>query len=180
VARDHSSLWPITIGILGPKEIFVAEGQGHIYTYTFRGGSIERSGAYYLGELVTQVRLGSVAAQEAEGDVKPRAVFFTNTGRIGVISAVPQELGYLFTSLERNLNYALPGPAGLEHAHWRAPATFSASQTGFVDGDFVEQFLQYREPASAKIAMEGRNAAQKIKSDYAMVVQRLEQLQAVH
>jgi len=25
VARDHSSLWPITIGILGPKEIFVAE-----------------------------------------------------------------------------------------------------------------------------------------------------------
>jgi hypothetical protein len=25
VARDHSSLWPITIGTLGPKEIFVAE-----------------------------------------------------------------------------------------------------------------------------------------------------------
>jgi len=62
--------------------------------------------------------LGSVAAREAEGDVEPRAVFFTNTGRIGVISAVPQELGYLFTSLERNLNYALPGPAGLEHAQY--------------------------------------------------------------
>jgi hypothetical protein len=72
----------------------------------------------------------------------------------------------------------------LDSLSWRAPATFSAfgesSQTGFVDGDFVEQFLQYREAASAKIAMEGRNAAQKINSDYAMVVQRLEQLQAVH
>jgi hypothetical protein len=50
--------------------------------------------------------------------VEPRAVFFTNTGRIGVISAVPQDLGYLFTSLERNLNYAMPGPAGLEHAQY--------------------------------------------------------------
>jgi DNA damage-binding protein 1 len=134
----------------------------------------------------------------------PSAVFFTNTGRIGVISAVPQALGYLFTSLERNLDYALPGPGGLEHAQyvkftrililhdiisldassWRAPVTVGAfgesSQTGFVDGDFVERFLDYEEPASAIIAMEGRNAAQKIDSNYVVVVQQLEQLQAVH
>lgn len=137
--------------------------------------------------------------------MKPSAVFFTNTGRIGVISVVPQELGYLFSSLERNLSYALPGPGGLEHARyvkctqvliqhditifldvssWRAPVTVGAfgesSQTGFVDGDFVERFLDYGEPASAIVALEGRNAAQKIGSDYAVVVQRLEQLQAVH
>jgi hypothetical protein len=55
-----------------------------------------------------------------------------------------------------------------------------SSQTGFVDGDFVERFLDYGDPASAKVALEGRNAAQKINSDYAVVVQRLEQLQAVH
>ena len=38
--------------------IHAIQGEGHIYTYTFREGSIERSGAYYLGELVTQVRPG--------------------------------------------------------------------------------------------------------------------------
>jgi len=127
---------------------------------------------------VTEIRQGSVATRKVEGDVEPSAVFFTNTGRIGVISAVSQELGYLVTSLERNLSYTLPGPGGLEHAHWRGPVTAGAFgesfQTGFVDGDFVEQFLEFGESTSAMAALEGKNAAHKINSDYGTIVQQLE------
>lgn len=99
-------------------------------------GAIERAGAYYLGEQITEIQeglfvlfmntclssttgfhfSGSVVGQEAKGDVQPRVVFFTNMGRVGVISSVTQEFGLLLTALERNLNNALPGPGGLEHA----------------------------------------------------------------
>lgn len=59
---------------------------------------------------------GSVVAQEIKGDVQPTVVFFTNTGRVGVVSHVSQDFGLLLSSLERNLNTSLPGPGGLEHS----------------------------------------------------------------
>lgn len=55
-----------------------------------------------------------------------------------------------------------------------------SSQIGFVDGDFVERFLEYTDADSAKSAMEGKNAAQKIDGEFTSVVERLEQLQLVH
>lgn len=76
VGRDHSSLWPLTISMLGQDEVLVAEasqikiiydiffadtaaqGQGHIYSYKLKDSVIERAGAYYLGEQITEIREG--------------------------------------------------------------------------------------------------------------------------
>lgn len=94
------------------------QGHGHIFSYILKdhGEGLERAGSYYVGEQITTLKQGSVVPFEGQGDVQPKVVFFTSTGRIGVISSVEQELGFLLTGLERNLSFALPGPGGLEHS----------------------------------------------------------------
>ncbi|KAF8318997.1 hypothetical protein DL93DRAFT_2225425 [Clavulina sp. PMI_390] len=183
-ARDHRSQWPVTIGLLGDREVLVAEGQGHIYSYKVRAQHVERAGAYYLGEQITEIRQGSVVAHEGNQDIRPSLVFFTNLGRIGVVSSITQDFGLLLTSLERNLDSFLLGPGDIEHSTWRAPVTHDAfgesAQAGFVDGDFVERFLEYPDADAAGAVLAGKSSAETIKEDYAKVVQKLEQLQLVH
>lgn len=54
------------------------------------------------------------------------------------------------------------------------------TQTGFVDGDFVEKFLEYHDANAAKKVLEGVTSAQRIDLEFDAIVQRLEQLQMIH
>ena len=53
--------------------------------------------------------------------------------------------------------------------------------TGFLDGDFLEKFLDLdSNSAEATKAMQGNSAAAKVDLPYIEVVHALEQLQSVH
>lgn len=67
----------------------------------------------------------------------------------------------------RSVKNSRSGPAGEGEA------------VGFVDGDFVERFLNLTVD-DAKRVLEGANASRKIRHSYESVTQALEQLQFVH
>lgn len=70
---------------------------------------------------------------------------------------------------------------------WRAPKNSRgvsdsiSDATGFLDGDFLERFLDFDSGApEVQKAMNGNTNAEKLAITYSEVVNVLEQLQAVH
>lgn len=55
-----------------------------------------------------------------------------------------------------------------------------SAQTGFIDGDFVEKFLDFTDPKLTDKVMEGKNAAQTLEQTPEEVAQALERLRLIH
>ena len=89
---------------------------------------------------------------------------FTNSNTMVLISGMSQS-----NSLRASVSVGLPDQ---ENTH----------AVGFIDGDFVERFLEFGPHSTlAAQALQGRNSAEILKGqDFESVVQALEQLQLVH
>jgi len=149
------------------------------------GNGLERAGGFHFGEQVTEFRAGALTSTDIKANVIPTLVFFTANGRIGIISKLEDEYALMLTALQRNLSQVLKGPGGLEHTLWRSPCTPNGlpdgESVGFIDGDFVERFLEFQPDSSqSSRVLDGNNASQRIKEGFEGVTQALEQLQLVH
>ena len=141
--------------------------------------------------------------------LKPSYLFFTSVGRIGVVVDLVAggSLSRLFTDLERNMSHVFRGvgvPKGPHeeyvalmkvfsqslisnsHQKYRAPknsirGSDSESARGFVDGDFLEQFLQVGDVATIRKVIEGKTVHEKIRVyNDKEIRQQLEALQGLH
>lgn len=114
-------------------------------------------------------------------------LFFTSSGRIGTIVNVPSELSLHLTALERNLRRVVTEITHASHAKFRAPPGQSgkrhgdAGAYGFLDGDFLEKFLDYRYPSTeTERVLQGGSAPEKLKQSYKEIRQSLEALKVLH
>ena len=117
----------------------------------------------------------------------PQLLFFTSSGRIGVVVDVNPELSLHLTALERNLRKVDTEVTHASHAKYRAPVSAwgksdaDAAAYGFLDGDFLEKFLHYRHPsAETERVLQGSSPPEKLKQTYGEIRQTLEALQALH
>jgi len=117
----------------------------------------------------------------------PKLYFFTSSGRIGVITDVGPELSLHLTALDRNLSKVVTEIANASHAKHRAPvASWGKSDAdtaayGFLDGDFLEKFLDYGHPSTeTERILKGSIPPEKLKQTYGEIRQTLEVLQALH
>lgn len=117
----------------------------------------------------------------------PQLFFFTSSGRIGVVVDVDPELSLHLTALERNLRKVVAEIAHASHAKYRAPiggrgkSDADAAAYGFLDGDFLERFLDYRYPSTeTEQVLRGSSPPEKLKLTYGEIRQTLEALQALH
>jgi len=122
-----------------------------------------------------------------EAALVPKLLFFTSSGRIGVIVEVGPELSLHLTALERNLGKVVAEIANASHAKHRAPvgawgkSDADAAAYGFLDGDFLEKFLDYDHPSSeTERILKGSISPEKLKQTYGEIRQSLEALQALH
>jgi DNA damage-binding protein 1 len=115
-------------------------------------------------------------------------LFFTSSGRIGVIVDVGRpELSLHLTALERNLGKVVTEIAHASHARCRAPVgTWGKSDAdvtayGFLDGDFLEKFLDYEHPSTeTERVLKGSSPPERLKQTYGEIRQTLEALRALH
>jgi len=117
----------------------------------------------------------------------PQLLFFTSSGRIGVVVDVGPELSLHLTAVERNLRRVVSEIAHTSHAKYRAPvgtwgkSDGDAGAYGFLDGDFLEKFLDYHHPsAEMDNVLTGSSPPEKLKQTYGEIRQTLEALRALH
>ena len=67
---------------------------------------------------LTEVAGGLGSADLANKLLKPTAVFFTSTGRIGVVLELGEDISLHMTALQRNLAKRIIGPGNTFHAKY--------------------------------------------------------------
>ncbi|KAH9080524.1 mono-functional DNA-alkylating methyl methanesulfonate N-term-domain-containing protein [Lactarius deliciosus] len=190
IAKDFSPLWPMSIESLDQDTIIGANSDSNLFTYTVQRGetrtTLDRDGFYNLGDVVNKFIPAASGGNNAIA-LEPKLLFFTSSGRIGVIIDVGPELSLHLTALERNLSKVVTEIANASHAKHRAPvgtwgkSDADAAAYGFLDGDFLEKFLDFEHPSSeTERILKGSISPEKLKQTYAEIKQSLEALQALH
>jgi len=127
------------------------------------------------------------AAVNTTSTLSNRQLFFTSSGRIGTIVDVPSELSLHLTALERNLRRVITEITHASHVKYRAPVSTwvkkeaEVAAYGFLDGDCLEKFLDYRHPSTeTERVLQGGSTPEKLKQTYKEIRQSLEALKALH
>ncbi|KAI0051144.1 hypothetical protein FA95DRAFT_1535299 [Auriscalpium vulgare] len=199
LARDYGPLWPLSIESWDRNSVIGANSDCNLFTFTVRPSErrtvLERDGDFHLDDVVNKFLPGSINSSDIKDDaeLKPRMLFFTASGRIGVLTeAEDDDLSNQLTSLERNLrkrdNESGQQITETSHAEWRAPVGGRSKSDGdptafgFVDGDFLERFLDYNHPSSdtaAVLNVKNRDN-EGLKQSYGEIRAVLETLQGLH
>ncbi|KIY45562.1 hypothetical protein FISHEDRAFT_76416 [Fistulina hepatica ATCC 64428] len=192
VARDYKSLGLMSIGAASESDIVVGTSKDCLcsmkLTKVHGSSVVELTGRYHLGEMVTKIIPGQIIPSPDEV-LKPKLIVFTVSGRISIIMNIAEEgdggddddkEAIFMTSLERNMEHVLPGIGLAGHEGYRTQHSDVAAR-GFVDGDFVEQFLLYNDnDPIVKHIMSGRNQAEALGRSTESIRNILKTLQAVH
>ncbi|KAF8635825.1 hypothetical protein AX15_000024 [Amanita polypyramis BW_CC] len=195
VARDYGPLWPVSVDASSETDIIAANDALNLYTFSLSRQPgrtmLERNGNWHLADLVTKFIRGSLSHDIEENTYfAPKELFFTSSGRIGIlldISGTDSRLPIRLTALERNMAYFVEGIGGDSHTRYRAPRSTrgrtdaDSSATGFLDGDFLEQFLSLMSSKETvdKI-MAGTSDPEKIDVKVEDLQRVVESLQSMH
>ncbi|KAK7464711.1 hypothetical protein VKT23_005917 [Stygiomarasmius scandens] len=194
LARDYSPLWPICVEAFSPKSVIGAEQSLNIFTFTVKGEKnptrnvLVKDGFYNVGDVVTKFVRGSLVSPDKSSTLKPTHVFFTLSGRIGVIvdvkgSSEIENLTNLQTQMVQTPE-ASEAVGNVSHARHRAPRSSRGRSDadegayGILDGDYLEQFLGLEE-SSPDVAEKIIASAEK-PLDQTIIHSTLETLQSMH
>jgi DNA damage-binding protein 1 len=141
----------------------------------------------HIGSMSSNDSVSVPRAANTATTLTTQQLFFTTSGRIGTIVNVPSELSLHLTALERNLRRVVTEITHASHAKYRAPvgtwgkSDADAAAYGFLDGDFLEKFLDYRHPSTeTERVLQGGSTPEKLKQTYKEIRQSLEALKALH
>ncbi|KAJ3503729.1 hypothetical protein NLJ89_g8306 [Agrocybe chaxingu] len=193
-ARDYGPLYPVAVEALSTKSLICANDTLNItvfeLTKNVRGEALEQVGNYHLADMVSKFIRGSFSNIDATRAplLVPETLYFTSSGQIGMIIDVKdRDFALHLTELQRNLGAALFGVGGISHARYRAPKNTKGisdgdnAAFGFVDGDFLEQYLNVvNHPDQLKCIMKGSTAPEELKLSQDEIMKVLEELQSLH
>ncbi|KAF9463019.1 CPSF A subunit region-domain-containing protein [Collybia nuda] len=193
IARDYGPLWPVCVEASNEENIIGANDALNLFTFTLThtlGRSLlERDGGYHLTDFVTKFIRGSLTPMEAGNHIlHPNHIFFTASGRIGVIVDVADgRFSLALTALQRNLGSTIKGVGEVDHTKFRTPKTTrgrsdaDAGSFGFIDGDFLEQFLTYLGmPEQLDKIISGQSDPERLTMSIEEMQTILETLQSMH
>jgi len=196
-AKDYGPLYPVSVEALDLNNIICANDSLNICMFTFgrilSRTALELNGCYYMADQVSKFVRGQIRGSlsttiDGLGEIKllPEVVYFTSSGQIGVIIDVQdKELALHLTALQRNLAAVVSGVGNESHTRFRAPKTTrgpsgaDGAAFGFIDGDFLEQYLTLS-PDNLKKVRKGSSAPEHLKLSSEQIVKVLEQLQSLH
>ncbi|KAI6039683.1 CPSF A subunit region-domain-containing protein [Pisolithus marmoratus] len=193
IAKDFGSLWPTCAQLLDEKSLIGANSDYNLFAFRLQKTelqkSLEREGHYFVGDIINKFVPGSLGLYEVSADVpmQPQQLFFTPTGKIGVVINMDKELSLHMTSLQRNLSTYFERKEGVSHSRFRAPknsrgrSDSEASSFGFLDGDFLERFLLLVEnPRALRQVMNGQSEPERLTISSERIQKVLERLQRMH
>jgi len=194
VAKCYTSHFPVAIDVLDGENVIGGDLACNIFTYRVQKSrdkqTIEREGTFHVSDTINKFILGSLLSVSSDDpeQAQPQTLFFTNVGRIGVISEFEDDrLSLSMTDLQRNLAGCRKGVGGRDHSDWRRPVNeYGHSDDvqlqqaiGFLDGDFLEMYLA-EEGEGLERVREGKNEAESLTIEHGRLVRVLEKLQSLH
>jgi DNA damage-binding protein 1 len=193
VARDYGPLWPVCVEALSDESIIGANTDHNLFSFELQRSEIQtildRSGGYHIGDKVTKFVPGTLASHKLTSDLplEPKQLFFTASGRIGVVVNMGNELALNMIGLQRNMASIIKGASSNSHTKYRAPKNArnqreaDASSFGFLDGDFLERFLSLSSsPKTTERILRGQSEAERLSATPEELQKVLEMLQGMH
>ncbi|KAG0700426.1 CPSF A subunit region-domain-containing protein [Suillus ampliporus] len=193
IARDYGPLWPTCVELMSNSTLIGANSEYNLYTFNLQNSDtrqlLERDGNYFLGDFVNKFLPGTLSSQEVllDGPMQPQQLFFTSSGLIGVIIDLADDLALDLTGLQRNLSNFIEKQEGPNHTKYRTPKNVrgrsdaDASSVGFLDGDFLERFLQFVGNSQAlRQIMDGQSEPEKLTIPADRIQKVLESMQSMH
>jgi len=193
VARDYGPLWPICLQLWSEKSIIGANSDHNLFSFTLEESELEtalkRDGSFYINDTVNKFIPGTLTSPDKSDDatLQPNQLFFTASGRIGVVLDMGTEISLHMTELQRNMAQVVTSPGGLSHTKFRAPRTRGGrtdaeeSSVGFLDGDFLEYFLTFpHSSGTVDEIMKGASEAERLTLPREKIQKVLERLQSLH
>jgi len=150
--------------------------------------TLKRDGSFYLGDMVNKFIAGALDSSDpSEGEVlEARQLFFTASGRIGVIVDVDQATSLQLTGLQRNMSLVTVPIGRLTHTTFRAPrnrrgrSDAEAASVGFLDGDYLERYLDIQSKQILAQIMQGGGEAERLAITQEALSKILERLRSLH
>ncbi|KAJ3232288.1 DNA damage-binding protein 1a [Chytriomyces hyalinus] len=149
-------------------------------------------GAYHLGETVNAVKPGTLAMNSAPGVVASSSsaivggasgegnelnslneirssslLYCTANGSVGTLLALDASRFRVLSGLQENLECHLPAVGEFSHAEWRTYQSEKRTQesTGFIDGDFVQQFANLSDAEMRAVFAGERNGGVAVEAE---------------
>ncbi|KAJ7644328.1 CPSF A subunit region-domain-containing protein [Roridomyces roridus] len=185
LGKDLSPLGPVSLEAVDLNHLIVANDTLNLISFTFDKATrkLDRDGFYQQADLINKFVRGAVATPDAGSKFAPIQLFFTASGRIGVITDITdRQLSLDLTDLQRNIVNTTEG--GHMHTTFRTPQTSARRRMvenafGFLDGDLLEEVLTASAAQLSRIA-EGTNEHERLKRPVEEFQQLLKTLQALH
>jgi DNA damage-binding protein 1 len=175
IAKDSNCNWMCALACLSNSTFLGADDTCNLFTVALNQDAKTEEemarllvvGEYHLGYSVNKFCEGSLVMQALDQKKKddndyddekkeedednqnaqprPRLMFGTVSGMIGVVISLSQRDYNVLKSLQRAMTKVIKGIGGLEHEDWRSFKNefrrTPVQSTGFIDGDMVELFL---------------------------------------
>jgi len=181
VAKDYGPLWPVCVQAVDEKTIIGANADLNLFSFTIQKDIpphlLERDGNYFVADSVCKFLPGT-----AVSEFGLTQLFFTASGRIGLVIDIDSgEFALQLTALQSNMAVVMPGAGAEGHTRFRTPKNSRGRSdaevsTGFLDGDFVEQFLTLPHSVAQKI-LSGETVPEQLRWTSK---DRLEALRSMH
>lgn len=185
VSRDYQPNWMTAVSILDGETFLGAENSFNIFSVRKSNDAapdeeklrLEPCGAFHVGDLVNRFRQGSLIMRlpDAEAATLQSTLYCTVNGAIGVVATIAEETYTFFQKLQETMAKTR-GVGGFMHSEYRAFQTERRTDNArnFVDGDLIEQFLDWAPERQAETAA-------ALGFDVATIIARIEAIgQALH
>ncbi|EFC49032.1 damage-specific DNA binding protein 1 [Naegleria gruberi] len=159
ISKDYQYSWLSCSLMLNESEYVAVDQQGNMITLKKNDEAaseeerkqLVRVGKYYCSDRVNRIQPGFIGMRFANSssDINTQpvktALFGTISGGIGVLAQLPPETFAFVTKIQKAMSSVVTGLANISretYRQYRSERTREDS-VGFIDGDFVESFLEF-------------------------------------
>ncbi|KAA8904984.1 mono-functional DNA-alkylating methyl methanesulfonate N-term-domain-containing protein [Sphaerosporella brunnea] len=191
--RTFSVVWTTAIDMMDKDTLINADAEGNISIWQRDDAlmvadrkRLRLIGDMCLGEMVNRIRrVDALPQQRLAQDVpiQPVAYIATVEGSIYLLGKISEAKTQLLLQLQANLAKFIDSIGGLQFNRWRAfstPGRSAEEPYRFVDGDFIERFLELPEDVAEKVVKGGNSELYALDASVDEVRGLVESLKAVH
>ncbi|KAI9344372.1 CPSF A subunit region-domain-containing protein [Obelidium mucronatum] len=179
VARDYLPSWTSGVHAISQDLVVVGELENNLYTLRRQKEvqleeekkRLELAGVYHLGDLVSQIRKGSLATNTGSENVNPMRdasmLYSTTNGQFGSIIPLDADKFKVLNGVQANLAKHMTPFGNFDHTEWRTFVTDRrrVESMGYIDGDFVQQFTQLPEEEMLSVFNGDKNGGVKVEAE---------------
>lgn len=164
-ARDYEPRWTVACEVIDDTHFLGAESSYNFWVLrrnidaadAFERMRLTTIAKFHLGEFVNVIREGSFIDPKELSLVNPRWIYATVSGSLGVIVPISDGQYSMLLQLQQRLDQTVFGIGNLSFSSWRSYWNENqfeeTSSKGFIDGDFIETFLDLDEMRQKEIAV---------------------------